>query len=116
MNKQDVRVFDNSVFVGVWNYIKPSFQPDKDGEIKLVHQLCFGPCEWWKWSMDKHGKFWVEYKWCENDFYEDENFKEECSKEEMIKKMQYMQIFFADYDLDEYVEVYKNAEQFVMVQ
>ncbi len=66
--------------------------------------------------MDVQGKFWVEYKWCENDFYEDDNFREECSQEKMIEKMQMMQDFFMDCGLDEYVEVYKRAEQFVKDQ
>ena len=116
ISKQDIKVLDNSVFVGSWNYIKPNMKPNKDGEIELVLQLCFGPLEWWKWSIDKQGRFWVEYKWCENDFYEDENFVEECSQEKMIEKMQQMQNFFADCGLDEYVDAYERAEQFVKQQ
>jgi len=34
----------------------------------------------------------------------------------MIEKMQQMQNFFRDCGLDEYVEVYKKAEQFVREQ
>ena len=34
----------------------------------------------------------------------------------MIEKMQMMQKFFEDCGLDEYVEVYKTAEQFVKDQ
>ena len=50
---------------------------------------------------------------CENDFFEDESFREEYSREKMVEKMQEMQTFFEGYGLDEYVEIYKNAEKFV---
>ena len=116
MNKQDIEVFENSAFVGMWNYIKPNMKPNKDGNVILVRMLCFGPCEWWEWSMDREGKFWWAHEWCENDLYEDENFREECSWEKMIEKMQQMQAFFADCGLDEYVEAYKKAEHFVRAQ
>lgn len=69
--------------------------------------------EWWKWSIDKQGKFWLEYKCCENEIYEAENFREEYSQEKMIIKMQKMQDFFDDCGLNEYVEAYKRAELFV---
>ena len=113
MRKTNIKVFDNSVYVDKWSYKKPSFKPNEDGEIELSLQLCFGPCEWWKWSIDKQGKFWVEYRWCENDFFEDESFREEYSREKMVEKMQEMQTFFEGYGLDEYVEIYENAEKFV---
>ena len=64
---------------------KAQYETKQGWRIELILQLCFGPLEWWKWSMDKQGKFWVEYKWCENVFYEDDNFKEECSQEKMIE-------------------------------
>ena len=116
MNEQEIKVLNNSVFVGPWNYIKPNMIPNEDGEIELVLQLCFGPCEWWKWSMDKQGKFWMEYRWCENDLYEDESFREECSQEKMIEKMQKMQVLFGECGLSEYVEAYERAERFVKEQ
>ena len=52
MGKRDIKVFDNSVFVDSWDYRKPNMKPNEDGEVELVFQLCFGPCEWWKRSMD----------------------------------------------------------------
>lgn len=108
-----VHVTKNSVFVDCWDYHKPSLIPDEDGNIKLIFQACFGPCEWWEWSMDAQGKFWMEYKWCENDFYEEDNFKEEISQEKMIEKIQSMQRFFAEHGVQEYVEVYQKVEEFV---
>ena len=116
MNKQDISVHDKSVFVGIWNYIKPDLKPDKDGNVMLVKMLCFGPLEWWECSMDKDSKFWWEHQWCENDLYEAENFREEYPQEKMIEKMQQMQNFFGECGLDEYVKVYKKAEQFVREQ
>lgn len=113
MSKDKVTVFKDSVIVNSMNYIKPNMEPDKDGDIHLVTKLCFGPIQSWEWSINKEGKFFVEYKWLENELFEDDSFKVECSQEEMIKKMQEMQTFFADYDLDEYVEIYKCAEAFV---
>ena len=57
----------------------------------------------------------MEYRWCEDDFFEDESFREEYSREKMVEKMQEMQNFFEGYGLDEYVEIYINAEKFVKI-
>ena len=92
-----VHILKNCVNIDHWFYNKPTLQPDKEGDIILIFQYSMGPCEWWQWSMDAQGKFWMEYKWCENDFYEEDNFKEEISKEDIIKKIQYMQSFFGEY-------------------
>ncbi len=104
---------NHSVYIDRWDYQKPSLVADEEGNVTLIFQACFGPLEWWKWSMDAQGKFWMEYKWCENDFYEHENFKEEITQEKMIEKIQFMQRFFAEHELQEYVEVYQKVETLV---
>lgn len=109
-----VSIFDKSVFVDRWNYIKPTMNPDENGDIILVFQMSFGPCEWWKWSMDAQGKFWMEYRWCEDEFFEDESFREEQTKEQILEKIQYMQSFFRDLKIQEYVYLYKKMETYVM--
>ena len=110
MAEKQVKVMKNCVNVDRWFYDKPDMKPDEKGDIILVFQYSMGPLEWWKWSIDAQGKFWMEYRWCENDFYEDENFREEISKDDMIKKLQYMQKFFDECGLPEYVEVYRELE------
>lgn len=108
---EDVKVFNNCVIIGRWQYNKPDLCADKNGEITLVFKSSFGPCEVWRWTMDAQGRFFMEYKWCEDDFFEDESFKEEVTKDKMIEEMKSMQKFFAGYGLWEYVEAYKAAEE-----
>lgn len=110
--EEQVYVMKNCVNINRWFYNTPYMEPDKNGEIILIFQYSMGPAEWWKWSIDAQGKFWMEYRWCEDDFYEDDSFKEEITKEEMIKKMQYMQRFFDEHGVQEYVEEYRRAEEF----
>lgn len=114
MQNDEVKLVKGSCFIGRWNYIKPTYCADKDGDIVLVLQLSFGPCEWWKWGIDSQGKFFMEYRWCENDFYEDESFREEISKEALLERLQYMQKLLIEHGLQEQAELYVGAENFVV--
>ena len=101
------------VWIDRWEYQKPSCKPDKDGNIVLIMQRCFGPLEWWAWGIDRNGKFYEQYEWCEDDWFADSSYIEEISKEKLLERIKYMQGLFAEQKEYDYVKLYKQMEQYI---
>lgn len=101
------------VLIDRWNYHKPSFDKNKDGEIIFLFKCSFGPCEWEQWGINAAGKPFHEYRWCENDFYEDESFVMEVTAAELLKALESAKKFYIEHGFSEYGMLCERAAVYV---
>lgn len=94
------------------NYQKPSFTPDKNGNIILCEAVCFGPAEVYQYGINKDNQPYYLYEWLENDFYADENGTEIISFDTLIKHLRYMLDTVTKMENEEWILLYQKAIEF----
>ena len=99
---------NDSVFIEHWNYTKPNFIPDKDGNIVIIQKLSFGPLEMYEWGIDFNNIPYECYKWLENDFYTYENYKINITKEELFYQIHFVISLFKQNGRSEWVATYEK--------
>lgn len=108
----DSKVVGDELFIDRWVYNKPKLTPDENGNIVIISKVSFGPLEVYEWGIDRCGKPYETYRWCENDLYEDENYLKNITFSELIQKTGDMAQLAANNGFSDWARCYEEARIF----
>ena len=97
------------VFIWRWDYIKPDFVPNENGNIVLIKKLSFGPLEVYEWGLDSDRNAYELYQWVENEFFEDTSYCITIEKEKLLEQIYSVISLFRDNGLPEWANYYERA-------
>lgn len=109
----DSKVVGDELFIDRWVYHKPKLSPDENGNIVIISKVSFGPLEVYEWGIDRCGKPYEMYKWCENDFYEDENYVKSITFSQLIQKVNDLIKIASDNGFSEWARSFEEARSFL---
>lgn len=107
------KVIGDEILIGRWFYQKPNLIPDENGTIVLIAKRSFGPLEIYEWGIDRKGKPYEMYQWCENDFFENESYIKNISHAELKLQIDIMMQFAIHNKLSDWIPLYEKANEFL---